>query len=340
MSQQRLRTCLGLAVIAGLLGAGAGTLTADTTGEPSLKLVQTIELVGKAGKLDHMVVDSKGQRLFLANKVNNTLDIVDLKAGKLLKQLPGQAGAQGVAYAADLDRIFVALGTGGFCNIFDGKDYKLAKTVKFKDDADNVRYNPRTKLVYVAHAEKGLGVIDAKTYDLKADIMLPGSAEAFELEKARPRLYLNTPSPSQVLVIDTDTNKIIKEYPLKLAGDNHAIAVDETNKRLYIGCRKKPMVVIMDSETGKEIAGIDIPGDIDDLFFDAKRKRLYASCGEGFLAVLRQVDAGKCELLTKIPTAKGARTCLFEPDSGKLYLAVPRQADKPGPEIRVYQARP
>src|SRR5207248_10178799 len=137
---------------------------------------KTIDLLGKAGKLDHLVVDSKGQRLFLANKVNNTLDIVDLKTGKLLKQLHGQAGAQGVAYAADLDRVFVALGTGGFCNIFDGKDYNLLKTVKFADDADNVRYNPATHLVYVAHAESMLGVIDAKTFEITADIKLPGPA--------------------------------------------------------------------------------------------------------------------------------------------------------------------
>ena len=91
-----------------LLGAG------DTTwAEPTLELVQTIVLQGKPGKLDHLIVDSKSQRLFLANKVNNTVDVVDLKEGKLLKQLTGQAGAQGLAYAPDLGRLYVALGTGG-----------------------------------------------------------------------------------------------------------------------------------------------------------------------------------------------------------------------------------
>ena len=35
--------------------------------------------------------------------------------------------------------------------------------------ADNVRYNPRAKMVYVAHAVKSLGVIDAKT-DVKATL--------------------------------------------------------------------------------------------------------------------------------------------------------------------------
>jgi len=78
---------------------------------------------------------------------------------------------------------------------------------------------------------------------------------------------------------------------------------------------------------------------VDDLFLDAARKRLYASCGEGFLAVLKVTDANKVELVEKVPTVKGARTCLYVPATGKLYLAVPRQEGKDGPEIRVFQAK-
>src|SRR5439155_2178979 len=109
-------------------------------------------------------------RLFLANTSNGTLDVVDLKEGRLLKQVPGQTGIQGVAYAADLDRVFVGLGSGGLCNVFDGADYRPLKTIKFQDDADNVRYDPATKQVFVAHAEKALGVIDTESYAIKADI--------------------------------------------------------------------------------------------------------------------------------------------------------------------------
>ncbi len=315
-------------------------LISSAAAEPSLERIQTIDLVGKAGKLDHLIVDGKSGRLFQANKVNNTLDVVDLKTGKLLTQIKGQAGIQGLAYAADLDRLFAGLGTGGYCNIFDGKNYKLLKTVKFTDDADNVRYHPRTRMVYVAHAEKGLGVIDGQALEKKADINLPGSAESFQLESGRPRLYLNIPSPTQVVVIDTDKNEVVKSYPLKMAAANYALALDEPNHRLFIGCRKKPMVVVMDSETGAEITGVGIPADTDDLFYDAKRRRIYVSCGEGYIAVIRQVDADHYEFLDPVPTVKDARTCYFEPETGRLYLAVPRQPDKKGPEIWVYKARP
>jgi hypothetical protein len=132
---------------------------------------------------------------------------------------------------------------------------------------------------------------------------------------------------------------IVAAYPLKKASGNHPLALDEANRRLFTGCRKEPMVLVMDTETGKEIASVPVPHDIDDLFFDAKRKRLYAACGEGFLAVIRQVDADRYEPLEKLSTGKLARTCLFDPESNRLFLGVPRFGDMEGPEIWVYRVR-
>src|SRR5207248_2535432 len=158
-----------------------------------------IPLKGKAGRLDHLALDVKGCRLFVANLSNDSLDIVDLKAGKLLKQIPGQGKIQGVAYAPDLDRIFVGNGADGVCNVFDGKDYSLLKSFKLPD-ADNVRYDPKTARVYVTHAEHSLAVIDAKMLKTLATVKLPGPPEAFQLDPSQTRIFLNCPSPGQVVV--------------------------------------------------------------------------------------------------------------------------------------------
>ncbi|HVS38053.1 MAG TPA: hypothetical protein VMS17_21005 [Gemmataceae bacterium] len=315
------------------------TAAAAPAADAPLELVQTIVSQGKAGDLDHLALDVKGQRLFLSNKANDTVDVLDLKTGQLAKQIPGQNGVQGVAYAPELDRIFTGLGTGGFFNVFNGQTYKVVKTIKFADDADNVRYDAARGRVYVAHAEKSLGVVDAKTYALKADIKLPSDGEAFVLEVNRPRLYIACPDGGEVAVIDTDKNEVKSHYPVKMAEEFPAVALDEAAHRLYIGCRKQPMVVVMDTETGKELSSAAIPGGIDDLHFDGKRKQLYASCGEGFAVVLRSTDADHVEVAAKVGTAVGAKTSQFDPDSGRLYVAVPRQEGKDGPEIRVFQVK-
>src|SRR5581483_9148197 len=213
----------------------------------TLQLLQTIPLKGPPGRLDHLAIDRTHGRLFVTNLSNNSLDIVDLQAGKLLKQIPDQKKIQGIAYAPDLDRIFVGNGIGGECNVFDGKDYMLLKSIKLPD-ADNVRYLARRRLVYVGHAEKALSVIDAQTYEVKAEIKLPGRPEGFQLETKRSRLYMNTVEPTRLVVVDTDKNEVLQSYPLTLADRAYPMAVDETNRRLFLGCRSKPSVVVVDSE--------------------------------------------------------------------------------------------
>ena len=324
------------------LTAAALTPTAASADPPPLERVQTIALKGPVGGMDHLAVDAKRGRLFVANTVNGSLDVVDLKAGKLLKQVPGQGRIRGIDYSPEADRVFVGNGTGGVCNTFDGENYDLIKSVPLGVDADNVRYNPRTRRIYVVHADTELSVIDATDFTLRSPIALPKSLGAFRLESGRPRMYINA-KEGQVVAIDTNKDKEIGRFPVAPAGGNAAVAIDEPNHRLFVGCRKNPSLVVMDSDTGKIVASVPIPGDVDDLSFDARRKQIYASCGDGAIAAIRQIDADRYEALGTVPTVKGARTSVFNPEDGQLYLAVPRRADRPDqedPEVWVYRARP
>jgi DNA-binding beta-propeller fold protein YncE len=328
---------LRLSFAAAVVTAGLAVPTAGAA-EPALELRQTIPLESGTGRYDHLALDDSHGRLFLANLSNNSLDVVDLKAGKLVKQVPGQKKIQGVAYAADLDRIFVGNGGDGACRVFDGKDYSLVKSIPVPD-ADNVRYRADTHAVYVT-GEDGLTVIDAKAMTVTATVRLPGPPEAHQLDPARDRLFVNTHKPAQVAVVDLKANKVAAEYKLTSAEANYPMALDADGGRVFVGCRKKPCVIALDANTGKELAVVPIPGDTDDLYYDAKRKRLYAICGEGSVAVIEERGPAEFKLAETIPTAKLARTGLFDLKSGHLYVVVPRQSSSVGPELRVYQAKP
>ena len=136
-------------------------------------------------------------------------------------------------------------------------------------------------------------------------------------------MYVNAKNDG-VIAIDTQDDKIIGRFSVAPAGINAAAAIDEPNHRLFVGCRKSPALVVMNSDNGKILASVPIPGDVDDVSFDAQRGRIYASCGGGAIAVIRQLDADRYESLATIPTVAGARTSTFSPDTGHLYLAVPR----------------
>jgi DNA-binding beta-propeller fold protein YncE len=324
------------------MAAFTGAVSTVDAETPPLERVRTIALKGPVGGLDHLAVDARRGRLFVANTVNDSLDVVDLKAGKLLMQVPGQGRIRGIDYSQDVDRIFVGNGTGGVCNTFDGETYRLIKSVPLGGDADNVRYNPLTRRIYVVHDDRELSVIDSRDYSLRSPIVLSKDLGAFKLEKQRPRMYINA-KEGQVVVIDMEQDRVIARFAVAPAGANAAVAIDEPNHRLFIGCRTNPALVVMDSDSGKIVASVPIPGDVDDLAFDSAKKRIYASCGIGAIAVIVQHDADHYESLATFTTAKRARTSTFNSEDGCLYLAVPRVSERPeqtAPEIWVYRARP
>jgi DNA-binding beta-propeller fold protein YncE len=301
-----------------------------------LQRVATIELNGKAGTLDHLGADWKNSRLFVANQSNDTLDVVDVKDNKLMKQVSGQKQIHGIAYAADLDRIFVGNGDG-VCNALDGRDYTLLKSIPVRD-ADSVRYDPRTRHVFVA-GDKRLAVIDAATLDVVTNIELPAPPHGFQIDRASPRGYVNTGVPCQVTVVDTDKNKVVTGYPLGTHKGIGPLTLDEAARRLFVGLRRDPRLAMLDQDSGKEVASVHIPEGSDDMSFDGDAKRIYISCSSGFVAVLHQIDADHYESVATIATARGAKTSAYNPATKRLYVVVPRQPAKERPEVWVYQAR-
>lgn len=97
-----LKELIALAILA---LPGVRNLSVDAA--PVWVETKTISLERVNGKLDHLDVDIRVQRPFVANKPNHTLDIVDLKTGTLLRQISDQGRVFAAFYAADLDLIYV-----------------------------------------------------------------------------------------------------------------------------------------------------------------------------------------------------------------------------------------
>jgi len=306
--------------------------------EPAtLKLAKTIPLPGAKGRFDHFAIDAKGHRLFVAALGNNTLEVVDIAAGKHLKSIAGLHKPTGVIYLADVNQIGVANGDDGTFKLFDGATYELVKSVGSLDDADNVRFDPKTKLIYVGYGNGALAIIDSATMKQAGSIKLAAHPESFQLEKESGRIFVNVTDAKQIAVIDREKRTVMVTWPMEKFQAHFPMALDETNHRLFVGCRKPARLVVLDTSTGKSVAALAISGDTDDLFYDAARKRLYISCGEGFVNVIEQQDADRYKLLEKIPTRAGARTSFFSAELNEFYLAVPQRGNSSA-EIRVFDA--
>jgi hypothetical protein len=305
--------------------------------EPSpLSLKFTIALPGVEGRLDHADTDPATHRLFFAALGNNTLEVVDVAAAKRLHTIDGLKKPTGVLFLADENLLVVASGNDGTCRFYDGSTYAEKGRITGVDDADNLRYDAKAKRIYLGYGNGALGVIDPVAMKLTGRITLPKHPEAFQLEQAGPRIFVNVPAAREIAVVDRVAAKVIETWPVTDFRANFPMALDEAQHRLFIGCRTPARLLAFDTRSGKRIADAALSGDIDDLFFDAASSRLLATCGEGFVDVFHIGVPARLERTHRLPSAAGARTAFFSADSG-LCLAVPHRGTQ-GAEIRVFGA--
>ncbi len=288
--------------------------------EPPLVLEQTIPLTGVSGRIDHMAVDLRRGRLFVAELGNGTVDVVDLAAGKAIHRIVGLKEPQGVGYAPQADLIAVASAGDGSVRLFKGEDLSPTGVVSLGEDADNVRFDMRTGQLVVGYGSGGLAVLDLASRSTKSSIKLPAHPEGFQLDPSTRRAFVNVPNAGQVAVVDLAADKQVASWRVPGLKANFPMALDSTGSVLATVFRSPPRLVLLDTKTGAVTANLPICGDADDVFFDAKRRRLYVSCGEGMVAIL-QGDTSGYHPLARFPTHSGARTSLFVPELDRLFVA-------------------
>ena len=316
-----------------LLCLAMSSLHAQTA---ALKLTQTIPLPGVEGRIDHFAFDAAGQRLFVCALGNNSVEIIDLRKAARIHSISGLGSPQGVAYLPDLDRIFVANDQGGICQIYDGKSYQQLALINLGDDADNVRYDETAKRVYVGYGSGGLAIVDPAAGKQVGSIKLSAHPESFQLEPRGKRIFVNVPNAQHVAVVDRAQARVIHRWETGFAFANFPMALDETEHRLFVGCRTPARLIVLKTDSGEVATRLDISGDVDDVFYDARRRRVYAICGAGKIDVLEQKNPDTYQLLTKIDTASGARTGIFVPELDTLFVALPHRGSQPA-EIRAYR---
>jgi WD40 repeat protein len=314
--------------------------------ETGLALKQTILLPEVDGRIDHFAIDLNGQRAFLAALSKNTIEVVDLKAGRVIKTLPGFAKPQGVRFLLELNRLFVTTALDGALTTLDGSTLSVLRTAHVSLGADAIGYDPRTKYLYVgsgggdSNKETGdLTVFSAKTGDQIATLVTEAHAGGSVVETYGEHLYVLVPEKAQVLVLDRKTRAQVAKWTVPEIQKNVAVDLDEKDHRLFLGVRTPASIVVLDSTSGAVIASIPTVGTLDGLAYDRARRRIYTTGGEGFIDVTQQMDADHYERVARVPSGPNARTSLFVPEWHRLYVGVPRDKERSA-ELRVYETVP
>ena len=316
----------------------AMTLLATSGAAEVLEPVGAIAMPGVKGRIDHLSIDLKRHRLFVAALGNNTVEVLDVEGNRRETSLPGFGEPQGVLYLPDPDRLVVANGSADRVDILDGNTFALVKRIAKLADADNLRYDAAAGKVVVGYGKGALQMLDAASGEASGEIRLPAHPESFQLERSGSRIFVNLPNARRVVVVDRSKRGVAAAWEVPDARSNFPMALDEAGRRLFVGARSPAVLLVYDTDSGKVVAQAPIGADTDDVFFDAERKRVYVICGEGRVDVFRQDAADHYSQIGAVSTAARARTGLFVPEEGRLYVAVPA-LDKAPASILVYRAR-
>jgi DNA-binding beta-propeller fold protein YncE len=291
-------------------------------------LERKISLGEVRGRIDHFAIDLPRERLFVAELGNDSLDVVDLAAGKLLRRIDGLDEPQGVAYDPATDMVYVADGGDGAVHRFKGAELTPLDPIPLGKDADNVRLDPDAGEVVVGYGDGALAVIAGASGQIKAQLALPGHPESFQLERGGRRIFVNVPDARQIVVVDRSTGGQVAGWGIPDARANFPMALDQANGRLLTVYREPPLLAVFDASSGTPLTRVPACGDTDDVFLDARRELVYLSCGAGFLEIIQR-RGDVYQSLARVPTAPGARTSLFVPERDRLYLAVRASGGEP-----------
>ena len=311
-----------------------------------LVLKAVIPLPGASGRMDHMSVELKGKRVFASDVGNGSVYVVDAATDKVVHVLKGFGEPQGNYFYQN--RLYVDSGDDGTVKIFDGTHYRLLATAKFTIDADDARFDPKTKTVIVGYSGQkffdgkprkgpggeGDGALGYVKPNGEHGALLPVDAhpEAFEIEKDGARVFVNVPDHHEIEVGNLETHRILARWHVPCTG-NFDMALDQSDHRLFTACRKAPTFLVFDTETGKIVESFPIPtiGISDDMYYDAARRRIYVMGAYGYIDVIAQNDANHYTRLARVRERNGGHTALFVPAWNELFVAVSQHVPRRPP---------
>lgn len=314
----RTRALLGL-IVASSVGAA----------EPApLMLDYQVPLGEIQGRIDHLAIDVARERLFVAELGNDSVGIVDIKTRRVIRTIAGLKEPQGIGYESSSDSLFVASAGDGSVRRFQGSDYVPAGQIDLGSDADNVRIDAARRQVLVGHSDGAITTIDAATLNAIGSLPLRAHPEGFQVDPDGRLVWVNVPDKHEIAVLDRLSGKQVASWPEAQWSGNFPMAIDRAANRLFVVFRHPANLAAIDLASGKTTFSIDTCGDSDDVFVDARRRRLYVSCGEGYVDVLEEKGPAYIRI-ARISTVSGARTSYFSPELDRYFVAARAVAGTP-----------
>src|SRR5437764_439956 len=172
-----------------------------------LILVQRIAMPGVTGRMDHLGIDLETHRLFAAalGENQNTVEVIDLQAGKRIYSIHGQSRPQGVFYSPDFRKLVVGNGGEGTYKVFRGDNYQLISSIPLGINPNHAGYDPAAKYLYVGYRDEQSGrlaIVDTATNQHSGDILTLALPGGIKIKGMGPRIFVTLLGNNHLATLD------------------------------------------------------------------------------------------------------------------------------------------
>lgn len=284
--------------------------------------------LGGEGGWDYLSYDAPSHRLFIAR--GQHVQVVDPRNGSVIGDIPDTPGVHGVALAPELDKGFTSNGRDNSVSVFTASSLKATAKISTPqgENPDFIAYDEATKQVLAFNGRShNLSVIDAVGEKLVATVALAGKPEA-AVADGRGMAFVDIEDKNALQSIDLKAGAVVATWPLPGCDEPAGLAIDRAARRLFVGCHNRTLLVV-NADSGKTVAQLPIGEGVDANGFDAQRKLVFSSQGDGTLSIIQAAAADSFKLQQTVATARGARTMAVNTVEHQVYLVTAEFDEQP-----------
>ncbi|HEX8193949.1 MAG TPA: YncE family protein [Allosphingosinicella sp.] len=219
----------------GLVWLADGRLVATTERSRSVAVVDTrrgyaVTTIPTGQEGTHMVVVSPdGRRAFTANIAGGTVSVLDLAAGRKLRDIAVGGRPEGIALTPDGRTLWVGDLEGARVQVYDAATFERLGEVATGPTPIRVLASPDGRRIVTSnHGDGTLTVIDAATRRVVRTVTVSGRREAQQVtimfSRDGRRLFVAETGLSTIAEVDLDRAAVIRRLPAGTAGDGLGLA--------------------------------------------------------------------------------------------------------------------
>lgn len=219
----------------GIIWLEDGRILVTTERSRSLTLVDTragdaVSAIPTGQQGTHMVaVSPDRRRAFTANIASGTVSVLDLAAGRKLRDIEVGGQPEGIAPSGDGRTLWVGDLEGARVQAFDTTSFERLAEVPTGEVPIRVAANPDGRWIVTSNLGAGsLTLIDARTRTRAREIIVSGSREAGQVtilfSADGLRLYAAETGRNQIAEVHLETGQVVRRLPAGAQGDGLAIA--------------------------------------------------------------------------------------------------------------------